>query len=233
MPFAPFEQDLGPFCEFNIYHVMPIDDPLSLFPITIVDIAHEIHHHVNGMSNGHSLGTAPSITPRVETKKIAKVAGPSRPPKPSFKEIVLSGRKSASISQLASIVRSKNVSPRGSFIETLQSLMSELWYEGRSLRAHIRRGFRQRRYLPLGPAKRCPQYQGTFGGLQHAGRAGPGLHVVQARQGLQVHHSSRTTSSVCLPHAHECCPVFSTEISVPTLAALESATCTGPNNTSP
>lgn len=37
-PFTPLEIPLGQVCEFNIYHLMEIDDPVELFPIKYMEV---------------------------------------------------------------------------------------------------------------------------------------------------------------------------------------------------
>ena len=36
--YSPSDFDLGEVFEFNIYHLLEVDDPVSLFPITLEDI---------------------------------------------------------------------------------------------------------------------------------------------------------------------------------------------------
>jgi hypothetical protein len=38
-PFTPLEIPLGQACEFNVYHLMKVDSPTALFPITVEEIA--------------------------------------------------------------------------------------------------------------------------------------------------------------------------------------------------
>jgi len=38
LPFTPLEVNLGHVCSFNIYHLMEIDDPTSLFPIKYLEV---------------------------------------------------------------------------------------------------------------------------------------------------------------------------------------------------
>ena len=116
----------GQFAEFNIYHIIPVDDALSLFPIEYVDIKYPSketqangHAHTNGHAasnghdtkvNGHAGATnGTKVDPyALVSREIAQWVS-SEPPKPTFRELVQSGRKSATISELARICRSKNV----------------------------------------------------------------------------------------------------------------------------
>ena len=41
LPFAPLETDLGPVCEFNVYHLMEVDDPLESVEIKYLEVSHE------------------------------------------------------------------------------------------------------------------------------------------------------------------------------------------------
>ena len=36
--YSPSDFDLGEVFEFNIYHLLEVDDPVSLFPITLEDV---------------------------------------------------------------------------------------------------------------------------------------------------------------------------------------------------
>lgn len=38
LPFTPLEIPLGEVCAFNVYHLMEIDDPVSLFPVNIMEV---------------------------------------------------------------------------------------------------------------------------------------------------------------------------------------------------
>jgi hypothetical protein len=38
-PFTPLEIPLGQACEFNVYHLMQVDDPVALFPVRYEDIS--------------------------------------------------------------------------------------------------------------------------------------------------------------------------------------------------
>ncbi len=38
-PFTPLEIPLGPACEFNVYHLMEVSDPVALFPIRHMTVA--------------------------------------------------------------------------------------------------------------------------------------------------------------------------------------------------
>ena len=39
-PFSPSDAEMGKVFEFNIYHLMKMDDPLSLFPATFMEFSH-------------------------------------------------------------------------------------------------------------------------------------------------------------------------------------------------
>ena len=38
IPFSPSDLPIGDTYEFNLWHIMEIDDPLGPFPITMVDV---------------------------------------------------------------------------------------------------------------------------------------------------------------------------------------------------
>lgn len=38
MPFTPLEIPLGEVCQFNVYHLMPITDPVKQFPVNIMEV---------------------------------------------------------------------------------------------------------------------------------------------------------------------------------------------------
>jgi len=107
-PFAPTETALGPFCEFNIYHVMPLEDPLSNFPITYVDISHASRETNGHGTNGHS--SAPSAASKAAKALKHSLVFPETI-KPSFRDLISSGRTSAPLSDVAHIIRSKNAGP--------------------------------------------------------------------------------------------------------------------------
>lgn len=110
-PFAPFETPLGPFAEFNIYHILPISNPLSLFPITYHNIAHD--PSTNGSSNLNWNSIAKVADAKGDESRAAAFGEKVKKAsviKPSMAELVKSGRSSATIAELASVVRSKNVS---------------------------------------------------------------------------------------------------------------------------
>ncbi|RXK37323.1 hypothetical protein M231_05389 [Tremella mesenterica] len=99
-PYAPFETPLGPFCEFNVYHIIPTDDALALFPVEYLDISYSAP-----ASNGAN------VDPYSAVAKEVAAYSQSGKPKPTFKELVAAGRKSAAVSELARFVRSKNAGP--------------------------------------------------------------------------------------------------------------------------
>ena len=37
-PYSPSDFDLGEVFEFSVYHLLEVDDPLSLFPVTVTQI---------------------------------------------------------------------------------------------------------------------------------------------------------------------------------------------------
>ncbi|GBG95684.1 3-methylaspartate ammonia-lyase [Ligilactobacillus salitolerans] len=41
MPFTPLEIPLGKVCQFNIYHLMQINDPVAQFPVTIQEVGNK------------------------------------------------------------------------------------------------------------------------------------------------------------------------------------------------
>ena len=123
-PYAPFETPIGQFSEFNVYHIMPIDDPLALFPIQFEQMNYSTKNLSNGLTNGHANGDGltnghatdspngvkPKIDPYSAVAKEIAAWCASAKPKPTFRELFQSGRKTATISELARFVRSKNVS---------------------------------------------------------------------------------------------------------------------------
>lgn len=38
MPFTPLEIPLGKVCQFNVYHLLQIDDPVRQFPVTVQEV---------------------------------------------------------------------------------------------------------------------------------------------------------------------------------------------------
>ena len=38
LPFTPLEIPLGQVCRFNVYHLMEVDDPTEVFPITVIEV---------------------------------------------------------------------------------------------------------------------------------------------------------------------------------------------------
>ncbi|KAL8291426.1 hypothetical protein RQP46_002404 [Phenoliferia psychrophenolica] len=102
-PLTPLEVALGPACEFNVYHIISISDPLSLFPITYHSISYPI-----GSSAGKTNGDGVVVkTPKTYNR--APVL--EQPPKATMAELVAQGSTSATLAELASIVRSKNAGP--------------------------------------------------------------------------------------------------------------------------
>ncbi|KAF2160626.1 hypothetical protein M409DRAFT_29014 [Zasmidium cellare ATCC 36951] len=110
-PFAPFEQELGPFSEFNVYHIIPVDDPLALFPIKHFEFS--FASKTNGLVNGHANGKVEKKKPDAYTLVAREIATwcKSVPLKPNFTELINSGRPSAKLGEIARIVRSKNSGP--------------------------------------------------------------------------------------------------------------------------
>ena len=37
-PLTPMENEIGPVCAFNLYHLMEVDSPTEIFPIHYLDI---------------------------------------------------------------------------------------------------------------------------------------------------------------------------------------------------
>ena len=122
-PYAPMETALGEFCEFNIYHIIPTDDGLALFPIHYEQVSYppKVAKAANGQANGHleaangaANGNAATangaVDPYVTVSREISAWVSAAPPEPTFGELVKAGRTSASIAELARICRSKNVS---------------------------------------------------------------------------------------------------------------------------
>ena len=38
MPFTPLEIPLGKVCQFNVYHLLEIDDPVGQFPVRMQEV---------------------------------------------------------------------------------------------------------------------------------------------------------------------------------------------------
>lgn len=103
MPFSPFDIPLGQYSEFCIYHIMPVSDPTSLFPITTDNVA--------------GTNTAPSRISTVNTvEREAKEANKAQSdPYTDFAIESVLGHPpspgSAYLASLANVVRSKNAGP--------------------------------------------------------------------------------------------------------------------------
>jgi Domain of unknown function (DUF4387)/Acyclic terpene utilisation family protein AtuA len=101
---APFDIPMGRVCEFCIYHLMPAEDPRSLFPISVDlikgsneaalgDAVPAVCNLVNGHANGAKKHTNGVVSPS------GSVLGPALP------------QGYAYLGDLASVVRSKNAGP--------------------------------------------------------------------------------------------------------------------------
>lgn len=94
---TPLETPLGQVCELNVYHIIPITDPLALFPINYHSISHpaqQLTARLVDVAQAPKAGRAPLLKPQ---------------PKATMTELVRAGKVSATLAELASIVRSKNV----------------------------------------------------------------------------------------------------------------------------
>ncbi|KAJ6481766.1 hypothetical protein C8R45DRAFT_1002972 [Mycena sanguinolenta] len=103
IPIMPFGQPLGPLSEFCVYHLLPVDDPIALFPITAhtldgPDTAGAVSPALtNGVKNG---GRQPLTVDQSQGDAVVKAAL-QPPPKPGH----------VYLATLARIVRSKNSGP--------------------------------------------------------------------------------------------------------------------------
>jgi Domain of unknown function (DUF4387)/Acyclic terpene utilisation family protein AtuA len=103
MPFSPFDIPLGPYSEFCMYHIMPVSDPTSLFPITT--------HSVLG-TNTAKARSSPTNTTKTEKNGTNGVKSKA-PSKPKTKNVL--GQPPSPnfvyLGSLASVLRSKNAGP--------------------------------------------------------------------------------------------------------------------------
>lgn len=99
-PLTPLEVPLGQACEFNVYHIIPILDPLALFPIT--------YHSLSNPKRTATIVTSGTVGVK-KANKYRRAPSVQQLPKPTLEELVEQGRTSATLSELAAIVRSKNV----------------------------------------------------------------------------------------------------------------------------
>lgn len=122
-PIVPLEIPTGPATEWCIYHIMPIEDPVSMFPMNFIEVGtrkingngHASPTLQNGM-NGHHPDAAPEIAsgagnkiveelditvPITHGKSITHYRGP---------DAIQGSEGTVSLGQLAKILRSKNVS---------------------------------------------------------------------------------------------------------------------------
>ncbi|KAH8705208.1 hypothetical protein BGW36DRAFT_392889 [Talaromyces proteolyticus] len=103
MPSAPLDIPMGRVCEFCIYHLMPVDDPISLFPFTAEVIKKQ---DTDGEAADLMLPIHPKkklqpVTNQNPESKSAKIGilNPPAPPGMTY------------LGELASVIRSKNAGP--------------------------------------------------------------------------------------------------------------------------
>ncbi|KAH8671535.1 hypothetical protein BX600DRAFT_496218 [Xylariales sp. PMI_506] len=101
---APFEIPMGPVCEFCVYHLMAVEDPISLFPIKFEMIV--------GSNNASREDIVPQEleVPKTGTNgKKSQHVGQELPPNFSLNPPPPQGY--AYLGELASVIRSKNSGP--------------------------------------------------------------------------------------------------------------------------
>jgi Domain of unknown function (DUF4387)/Acyclic terpene utilisation family protein AtuA len=108
MPTAPFDIPMGPVSEFNIYHIMPVEDPVALFPISVRTIKGADTATTNGSNSGRNATTNGHKPSDLETlNSLRSIASSSTsvslspPPPPG----------TTYLANLASVIRSKNAGP--------------------------------------------------------------------------------------------------------------------------
>lgn len=111
MPYAPFDIPMGPLSEFCIYHLMPVDDPLELFPIHRREMpGSEVEVSISKQETTieDQLPVGPRLNPQKNiaitkscVSRTTKLYTLSPPP----------GDGACYLGDLASVVRSKNAGP--------------------------------------------------------------------------------------------------------------------------
>ncbi|KAJ7326307.1 hypothetical protein DFH08DRAFT_885381 [Mycena albidolilacea] len=104
IPIMPFGQPLGPLSEFCVYHLLPVDDPTSLFPIKAqtLDGPDTAGSTSPALTNGYKDGSGLK-PPRVDQSRADAVVKAALQPPPKRGHVYLAS--------LARIVRSKNSGP--------------------------------------------------------------------------------------------------------------------------
>lgn len=101
MPTAPQEIEMGPISEFNIYHLMTIDDPSGPFSCEV--------HEAKG--SGKCTVVDRTLGPGGMQSASAKRTGPVNPVQPSTDSPEPFAFKPNQLGSLASIIRAKNAGP--------------------------------------------------------------------------------------------------------------------------
>ena len=117
-PVTPLEIELGRVCAFNVYHIMPLDDPECMFEQRTYAFDYASNRkQTNGSSatqdhaqNGHARDSHEKgfKTKLLSPFQDALMAAMYK--RPTMYDLIKEGKRSAPIGEIAQVVRTKNVS---------------------------------------------------------------------------------------------------------------------------